>query len=72
MTYTYGCEKCGDVETDQRMTDDALTKCPQCGGDVSRLITGGTGFVLKGGGWFSDSYANAGNKDRQKFDKETQ
>lgn len=57
-TYTYQCKKCEKIdEIKQRITEDALTECPNCGSsDFERLIVGGTGFVLKGGGWYSDGY----------------
>jgi predicted nucleic acid-binding Zn ribbon protein len=48
------------------MKDDALTVCPKCTGtDIQRLITGGNGFQLKGGGWFADGYS-AKSKDKQR------
>jgi putative FmdB family regulatory protein len=66
MTYTYGCDKCGEFEHSQSMKDDALTVCPKCTGtDIQRLITGGNGFQLKGGGWFADGYS-AKSKDKQR------
>jgi putative FmdB family regulatory protein len=73
MTYTYGCDSCGEFEHDQPMTSDALAACPKCTGtDIQRLITGGQGFQLKGGGWFSDGYSdNGAGSDRASFDKET-
>lgn len=49
-TYVYECKKCGDFEQQQSIKDPALTRCPQCGGEVQRIIAGGTSFILKGGG----------------------
>ena len=37
-TYIYNCENCGSFEMQQPMTDDALTTCPECGGEVYRVI----------------------------------
>jgi len=31
------------------MNEPPLEKCPKCGGDVYRLISGGSGFIMKGG-----------------------
>ena len=72
MIYTYNCAVHGDVEADQRMTDNALTVCPEkgCRKKAARVITGGNGFELKGGGWFKDGYSGGGN-DRRKFDEVT-
>ena len=50
-TYYYECSKCGDkFERQQKMTDEPLKKCP-CGGELYRVVSGGTGFILKGQGW---------------------
>lgn len=41
------------------------TKCPCCGKRAKRLITGGSGFILKGKGFYQTDYKNKrkdGNK----------
>jgi putative FmdB family regulatory protein len=58
-TYEYKCEKCEtEFEAVQPISADPLEKCPSesCDGKVQRLISGGTGFTLKGSGWFKDGY----------------
>ena len=30
------------------MTEEAVQRCPVCGADVQRLISGGAGFIVKG------------------------
>jgi putative FmdB family regulatory protein len=57
--YEYSCEKCGVFEITQRITEDALTKCPTCKRKVQRLISS-TSFQLKGGGWYVTDYARKG------------
>ena len=50
-TYEYECAECGlKFERRQAITEAPLTECPACGGGVRRLISGGTGFILKGAG----------------------
>ena len=50
-TYEYECRKCGlRFERQQGMTEAPLTQCPKCDGEVQRLISGGSGFILKGNG----------------------
>lgn len=58
--YEYLCEKCGhEFEREQRITDDPVKTCPQCRARRVRRLISRTGFVLKGGGWYSDLYASA-------------
>lgn len=48
-TYEYQCKSCGHrFSAFQHMSDAPLEKCPECGGTVERLISGGAGFVFKG------------------------
>jgi putative FmdB family regulatory protein len=49
-TYEYECRACGRrFEEQQGMNEPPLEKCSKCGGDVHRLISGGSGFIMKGG-----------------------
>jgi len=50
LTYAYECESCGEFEQEQRITEPKLERCPRCGGKVERLVSGGQGFITKGGG----------------------
>lgn len=51
-TYEYECDACGlRFERRQHMTDAPVEACPECGGEVRRLVSGGSGFILKGTGW---------------------
>jgi putative FmdB family regulatory protein len=61
-TYEYACDACGGAwETEQRITERPLKKCPKCGKNAAkRQISGGGAFILKGGGWYADGYASAG------------
>ena len=61
MTYDYVCTACAHAwEAEQRITEDALKECPQCHGQTAkRQVSGGQGFILKGGGWYSDLYSSA-------------
>ncbi len=48
-TYEYECEACGHrLAAFQRMNDPALSTCPECGGALRRLVSGGAGVLLKG------------------------
>lgn len=51
--YEYRCENCGhDFEAIQKMSDDPLTTCPECGAEALRKLISAAGFQLKGSGWY--------------------
>jgi putative FmdB family regulatory protein len=46
--YEYQCDGCEvHFERRQKMSDAALATCPECGGPVHRLISGGAGAITK-------------------------
>ena len=47
--YEYLCDNCGGrFEMSQSINDMPASACPQCGGSVRRVISGGSGFIIKG------------------------
>lgn len=51
-TYEYACIKCGhQFETFQSFSDEALTKCPECKGEVQKVYSN-VGVVFKGSGFY--------------------
>ncbi len=70
--YEYRCEKCGDFEITQKITDKPLAKCPTCKSKVKKLISH-TSFQLKGTGWYVTDYARKGqNGDAKKADSKSE
>jgi putative FmdB family regulatory protein len=62
-TYDYRCKDCGhQLEEFQSVTDAPLTTCPKCGGNLQRLITGGSGLIFKGSGFYITDYKNGNSK----------
>jgi putative FmdB family regulatory protein len=58
-TYDYKCLNCGfKFEYFQTMTDQPVEECPNCGGKTKRLISGGTGLIFKGSGFYITDYKN--------------
>lgn len=59
-TYEYLCTKCKhEWELEQKITEKAVEICPECKEETAkRLVSGGTGFALQGGGWGKDLYAS--------------
>jgi putative FmdB family regulatory protein len=50
-TYEYECNRChGHFERQQSMKDKPLEVCPECGGNVRRKVSGGSGFIMKSQG----------------------
>lgn len=61
--YEYECPQCEKIfEVQQKMTDEPLSNCPECGGTVKKLISRSS-FHLKGGGWYADGYSESSAKD---------
>ncbi len=51
-TYEYACKSCGEhLEVVQSFTEEPLTTCPRCGGDL-RKVFGAVGIVFKGSGFY--------------------
>ena len=50
--YLYECDSCGvRFERLQRMSAEPLTQCPECDGDVHRVIQP-VGIIFKGSGFY--------------------
>lgn len=50
--YLYQCGSCGvQFERLQRMSDEPLTECPECDGQVHRVIQP-VGIIFKGSGFY--------------------
>ena len=64
-TYDYKCTQCGhDFEMFQSMSEDHIKKCPECEGIVRRLVSGGSGLIFKGSGFYLTDYGKG--KDQKK------
>jgi len=49
--YEYECATCSHhFERRQKMSEPPISICPECGGGVKRLISGGAGAISKGSG----------------------
>ena len=67
-TYEYICNECGErFDNFQTMSSRPLTKRPNCekkNCNVTRVISGGSGLIFKGSGFYLTDY-----KDQPKTDK---
>lgn len=61
------------------MKDEPIKKCPDCNGEVKRLIGTGAGAIFKGTGFYQTDYKNSSkpsdkkesNKPAEKLSKES-
>ena len=69
-TYDYICKKCEKmVEYFQCMSDAPKKECPDCKeNSLRRVISGGTGLIFKGSGYYLTDYKNKKNKPPEKKD----
>lgn len=70
-TYEYICNACGHAfEKFQSMTAAPIKRCPKCGKNkAERKISGGAGFIFKGGGFYETDYRSEGYKKAAEADK---
>tara|TARA_B110000438_G_C15645188_1_gene577131 strand:- start:172 stop:423 length:252 start_codon:yes stop_codon:yes gene_type:complete len=60
-TYNYKCNDCEyQFSKFQKMSDDPVKYCVQCEGEVRRIISGGSGMIFKGTGFYVTDYAKSG------------
>ena len=60
-TYEYLCRSCGDrMEVVQSFSDDPLTVCEACGGELRKVFSA-AGLIFKGSGWHVKDYASGGS-----------
>ena len=68
-TYEYRCTSCKhEFEKFQRMSEEPVAACPECGKPGERRLSGGAGLLFKGSGFYitdyrSDSYKKAAGSD---------
>lgn len=64
--YEYQCRSCGNVfEVIQRMSDDPLSTCEECGGELKKLVSA-PAFQFKGSGWYVTDYGKGSDKGGDK------
>jgi putative FmdB family regulatory protein len=63
--YTYRCESC-DIQFDrfQKFSEQALTRCPECGKKTLRKVFQPVGIVFKGSGFYSTDHRSPSGQGR--------
>lgn len=76
-TYDYVCKKCKKIFEIFHNVSTSVSKCPECGGRLERLITPNAGLIFKGSGFYQTDYkrksdGNGSGKEKEmKTDKKT-
>jgi len=61
--YEYVCASCGhNMEAIQKMSDEALKDCPECGEAELQKKISASGFRLKGDGWYETDFKHGQSK----------
>lgn len=69
--YPYVCTACGhEFDALQKLSDDPLTECPECGESTLRKRLAAPAFQLKGTGWYETDFKHGG-KGKQSGDKQS-
>ena len=68
--YPYVCSTCGhEFDQLQKVSDNPLRQCPECGQESLRKKVTAAAFHLKGTGWYETDFKNKGVKKDQKEDQ---
>jgi putative FmdB family regulatory protein len=70
-TYEYVCKSCGHIfEIVQSMKDDALTECPECGGELRKVFSPPV-ISFKGSGFYATDHGKKSKQPASSSKKET-
>ncbi len=65
--YEYQCTECGhELEKLQKMSDPALSECPECTKPALKKLVSAAGFHLKGNGWYATDFKDSGKNSAKK------
>ena len=61
--YEYLCQTCGHhLEALQKMSEDPLAYCPECGEESLKKKVSAAAFRLKGSGWYETDFKDSGKE----------
>lgn len=67
--YEYACQKCGHaLDALQKMNDEPLVECPECGEPALKKLISAPNFRLKGGGWYETDFKKDNQRNVYKSD----
>jgi len=69
--YEYACKKCDHtLDALQKMSDDSLVECPECGEPALKRLISAPRFRLKGKGWYETDFKKDNQRNVLKSDTE--
>ena len=69
--YEYVCDQCGrDLEALQKITEEPLIHCPECGEAALRKKVSAAAFRLKGTGWYETDFKDSGKEKKKESGKD--
>jgi putative FmdB family regulatory protein len=61
--YEYQCKACGhELEVIQKLSEEPLKFCPECGKPEMNKLVSAAGFRLKGAGWYETDFKSGDKK----------
>ncbi|NOX69285.1 MAG: zinc ribbon domain-containing protein [Gammaproteobacteria bacterium] len=67
--YGYACKRCGHtLDALQKMNDDVLVDCPECGEPALKRMLSAPRFRLKGKGWYETDFKQDNQRNLSKSD----
>jgi len=70
--YEYVCKKCDHkLDALQKMSDDPLLECPECGEPALKRLLSAPRFRLKGKGWYETDFKKDNQRNVHKPDTES-
>ena len=62
--YEYACQSCGhEFDALQKMSDDPLVDCPDCGKPDLKKLLSAPNFRLKGSGWYETDFKKGNQRN---------
>ena len=70
--YEYGCQSCGHkLDALQKMSDEPLKDCPECGEPALKRLLSAPRFRLKGSGWYETDFKQDKQRNIAKADSDS-
>ena len=70
--YEYACKSCGHtLDALQKMSEDPLVDCPECGKASLKRLISAPRFRLKGQGWYETDFKKDNQRNLAKGDSDT-